>query len=71
MAKPRIIGGGISERSCIGMGGRGSAVAEIVRDPSELGRLFRGVSCGFGPGGLIILQECPLDCDGELFGPMW
>ena len=31
----------------------GPAVAEVLRDPSELTRLFRGVSCGFGPGGLI------------------
>ena len=30
-----------------------SAVAEVLRDPRELGRQFRGVSCGLGPGGLI------------------
>ena len=53
------------------MGDAGSAVAEVLRDPSELTRLFRGVSCGFRPGGLITPHERALNCDGVLFGPMW
>ena len=53
------------------MGDAGSAVAEVLRDPSELARLFRGVSCGSGPGGRITPHERALNCDGELFGPTW
>ena len=60
-----------SARPCLRMGDAGSAVAEVLRDPSERTRLFRGVSCRFRSGGLITPHERALNCDGVLFGPMW
>jgi hypothetical protein len=47
-----------------------SAVIDILRDRTELGRLFSGASREFGTRRLDILAGCPLDRDGELFGPM-
>ena len=50
-----------SERSCIGMGGSRTAVAEVLRDPNELAYLPPRTSGGFRPSSLISASDYDLD----------
>src|ERR1700733_7805453 len=50
-----------SERSCIGMGGSRTAVAEVLRDPNELAYRPPRTSGGFRPSSLISASDYDLD----------
>jgi hypothetical protein len=50
-----------SERSCIGMGGSRTAVAEVLRDPNELANRPPRTSGRFRPSGLISASDYDLD----------